>query len=74
MRIQINLLHKYLQILKDLDLHNTYAKELGLEHELENIANYIENIKHVLNKHNKNIRTHGKWCYNGKKSLGFFLY
>ncbi len=28
MRIQINLLQKYLQILKDLDIHNIYAKEL----------------------------------------------
>ena len=61
MRIQINLLHKYLQILKDLDIHNSYAKELELEDDLENIGNYIENIKHVLNKHNKNVRTFGKW-------------
>jgi hypothetical protein len=30
MRIQINLLQKYLQSLKDLDIHSVYMKDLGL--------------------------------------------
>jgi hypothetical protein len=37
MRIQINLLQKYLQIFKDLDIHNVYMKDLGLEKEIENL-------------------------------------
>jgi hypothetical protein len=30
MRIQINLLQKYLQSLKDLDIHSIHMKDLGL--------------------------------------------
>lgn len=41
MRIQINLLQKYMQSLKDLDLDSYWLKDLELEMDVQNLLDYI---------------------------------
>lgn len=59
-RVQCNLLLKYLIILKDLDIHNSNAKALDLEKELLILGDSIDNLRYLLGKHNKNIRIYSK--------------